>query len=101
KRANLLARIVVGSIRAPVSGPIVARVDNRAASAGSALEGRLLVQTNDLPGGSAGAHGSAATEPVTRVRRDHRGVLARHLVRARIALVHVRQSVRAQCHWRG
>ena len=29
KRANLLARIVVGSIRAPVSGPIVARVDNR------------------------------------------------------------------------
>jgi pimeloyl-ACP methyl ester carboxylesterase len=29
KRANLLARIVVGSIRAPVSGPIVARLDNR------------------------------------------------------------------------
>jgi pimeloyl-ACP methyl ester carboxylesterase len=29
KRANLLARIVVGSIRAPVSGPIVARLDNK------------------------------------------------------------------------
>jgi pimeloyl-ACP methyl ester carboxylesterase len=29
KRANLLARIVVGGIRAPVSGPIVARLDNR------------------------------------------------------------------------
>jgi pimeloyl-ACP methyl ester carboxylesterase len=29
KRANLLARIVVGSIRAPVVGPIVAGVDNR------------------------------------------------------------------------
>jgi pimeloyl-ACP methyl ester carboxylesterase len=29
KRANLLARIVVGSIRAPVVGPIVAGLDNR------------------------------------------------------------------------
>jgi pimeloyl-ACP methyl ester carboxylesterase len=29
KRANLLARIVVGSIRAPVSGPIIARLDNK------------------------------------------------------------------------
>src|SRR5215217_1513133 len=29
KRANLLARMVVGSIRAPVSGPLVARLDNR------------------------------------------------------------------------
>lgn len=34
KRANLLARIVVGSIRAPVSGPIVARVNNRQAFKG-------------------------------------------------------------------
>jgi pimeloyl-ACP methyl ester carboxylesterase len=29
KRANLLARVVVGSIRAPVVGPIVAGLDNR------------------------------------------------------------------------
>jgi pimeloyl-ACP methyl ester carboxylesterase len=29
KRANLLARLVVGSIRAPVTGPLVARMENR------------------------------------------------------------------------
>lgn len=47
KRANLLARIVVGSIRAPVSGPIVARVDNRQVF--KALMGGGLHDPSQLP----------------------------------------------------
>ncbi len=47
KRANLLARIVVESIRAPVSGPIVARLENRQVLKG--VMGGGLYDPSQLP----------------------------------------------------